>query len=67
MVHRTHDFEIELRRLEKAQKLAKNEEIKLKQQVRAAKYRSSKVNVLNEASEPDLLTVIATPSTTVNK
>ena len=45
MVHRTLDFEKELRKLEFAQKQAKMEEVALKQKMKAAKYRSRHNNM----------------------
>ena len=39
-MHKTLDFEKELRKLEIAQKKTKDEEMALRQQVRAAKFRS---------------------------
>ena len=67
MVHKAKDFERELRKLEIAQKQAKIEEMALKQQVKAAKYRSrhnvlATVNVTSMDNQAeDFLAVIATP------
>ena len=67
MVHKTKDFERELRKLEISQMQAKMEETALKQQVKAAKYRSRQnfiatvdVTSIDNQAE-DFLAVIATP------
>ena len=59
MIHKTRDFEKELLNLEIAQKQARNKELMLKRQVKAAKFSLHSVDTKNTQ---DFLTVIATPS-----